>query len=68
MFKKAAAYVLATALALTMAACGQTTDDANQTSASNQTEVSEEQTSAEAQPAAPQSDPAEQMQTEAAAP
>ena len=68
MFKKAAAFVLATALALTMAACGQTTDDANQTSASNQTEVSEEQTSAEAQPAAPQSDPAEQMQTEPAAP
>lgn len=33
MFKKAAAFVLATVLALTMAACGQTTDDANQTSA-----------------------------------
>lgn len=68
MFKKAAAFVLATALALTMAACGQTTDDANQTSVSNQTAVSEEQTSAEAQPAAPQSDPAEQTQTEPAAP
>ena len=68
MFKKAAAFVLATALALTMAACGQTAEDTNQTSASNQTAVSEEQTSAEAQPAAPQSDPAEQMQTEPAAP
>ena len=68
MFKKAAAFVLATALALTMVACGQTADDANQTSVSNQTAVSEEQTSAEAQPAAPQSDPAEQMQTEPAAP
>ena len=68
MFKKAAAFVLATALALTMVACGQTTDDANQTSASNQTAVSEDQTSAEAQPAAPQSDPAEQTQTEPAAP
>lgn len=68
MFKKAAAFVLATALALTMAACGQTADDANQTSVSNQTAVSEEQTSAEAQPAAPQSDPAEQTQTEPAAP
>ena len=33
MFKKAAAFVLATALALTMVACGQTADDANQTSA-----------------------------------
>ena len=68
MFKKAAAFVLATALALTMAACGQTAEDTNQTSASNQTAVSEEQTSAEAQPAAPQSDPAEQTQTEPAAP
>lgn len=68
MFKKAAAFVLATVLALTMAACGQTADDANQTSASNQTAVSEEQTSAEAEPAAPQSDPAEQTQTEPAAP
>ena len=68
MFKKAAAFVLATALALTMVACGQTADDANQTSASNQTAVSEEQTSAEAEPAAPQSDPAEQTQTEPAAP
>ena len=35
MFKKAAAFVLATALALTMAACGQTAEDTNQTSASN---------------------------------
>lgn len=68
MFKKAAAFVLATALALTMAACGQTAEDTNQTSASNQTAVSEEQTSAEAEPAAPQSDPAEQTQTEPAAP
>ena len=68
MFKKAAAFVLATALALTMAACGQTAEDTNQTSASNQTAASEEQTSAEAQPAAPQSDPAEQTQTEPAAP
>ena len=68
MFKKAAAFVLATALTLTMVACGQTTEDTNQTSASNQTAVSEEQTSAEAQPAAPQSDPAEQTQTEPAAP
>lgn len=68
MFKKAAAFVLATALALTMAACGQTAEDTNQTSASNQTAASEEQTSAEAEPAAPQSDPAEQTQTEPAAP
>lgn len=68
MFKKAAAFVLATALALTMAACGQTAEDTNQTSASNQTAVSEEQTSVEAEPAAPQSDPAEQTQTEPAAP
>lgn len=68
MFKKAAAFVLATALALTMAACGQTAEDTNQSSASNQTAVSEDQTSAEAQLAAPQSDPAEQTQTEPAAP
>ena len=68
MFKKAAAFVLATVLALTMAACGQTAEDTNQTSASNQTAVREDQTSAEAQPVAPQSDPAGQTSTEQTTP